>query len=203
MLSKFVSRELTQNTSQSWFNIVSALLYKRLCNERRNGNPPTPNNLSLSTLYVPPSNHSSCSDVPSEYPIIISHTIITTLINSTMPQHPTSQHLKPFHYHNNSYCHYLTIFPSHLPVYPRLHLSISLIPSICPILFLCTRQSITGNSRHDSISLLCSRSSENSLQLPGLHWIMLMKFPSCLQPIHKLGRFPCYRIIPSPSYEIL
>jgi len=69
---------------------VLALLYKRTSKERRKGNPPTPDTLSLYTFRLPPSNHSPCFDVPSDYPTLILYTTITTLITTTTPHHPTS-----------------------------------------------------------------------------------------------------------------
>ena len=50
------------------------LLYKRTSKERRKGNPPTLSTLSLYTIHLPPSNHPSCSDVPSESHTMILHT---------------------------------------------------------------------------------------------------------------------------------
>jgi len=129
---KFVSRGSRQNKNRSWFKVVLALLYKRTSKERRNGNPPTPNNLSLYTLRLPPSNHSPCSDVPSEYPTMIFHTTNTTLITTTTPHHPMSQHLKPLPYRNILYDHPHRIFLHHPRVYLCLRLSVSPIPSRPP-----------------------------------------------------------------------
>jgi len=127
----------------------TCLLYKRTSKERRKGNPPTPNNLSVYRLHQSPSNHSSCSDISSEYPTMILHTTSTTFNNSTTPKHPTSRRLKPLPYHNKFYRHYITIFSRHLRVYPCLRLSVTLITSISPILFLSTLQSITHNPSSD------------------------------------------------------
>jgi len=55
-----------------------ALLYKRMSKERRKGNPPMPTTLSLYTIHLPPSNHSPCSNVPSESHPMILHTTNTT-----------------------------------------------------------------------------------------------------------------------------
>jgi len=120
ILSKFVSKRSGQDKSQSWFKVALALLYKRMSNERKKGNPPTPNNLSLYTLRLPPSNHSSCSDVPSEYPTMILQTTNTTLINTIMPQHPTSQHLNPLPYHNKLHHHHLPAPSPCLLTFPPL-----------------------------------------------------------------------------------
>jgi len=76
------------------FRVVLALLYKRTSKERTKGNPPTPNNLAVYTLCPPTSNHSSCFDVPLDYPPIILHIhdstpyqhIHTTSSNVTTPQ---------------------------------------------------------------------------------------------------------------------
>jgi len=150
VLSKFVSRESRYDKGQSWFRAVLALLYKRTSKEKRKGHPPTPNNLSLYTIHLPPSIHSSCSNVPSEYPTMILHTTTTTLMDTTTPYHRTSQHLKPLPYHNKLYCHPLTTSSCHSRVSHRLCLSITLIPSIRPIQFLCTLQSITHHPCRDS-----------------------------------------------------
>jgi len=150
VLSKFILRESRQEKGQSWFKVVLALLYKRTSKERRKGNPPTPKNLSLYTLRLPPSNHSSCSDVPSKYATMIRHTSTTTLFNTTTPHHPMSQHLKPLPYHNKLYRHPLTTSSHHSRISQGVRLSITLIPSIRCILFLSTLQSITRNLSRDN-----------------------------------------------------
>jgi len=76
--SKFVSRKSRQDKSQRCFNVVLALLYTRMSKERRKGNLPTSNNLSWYILDLPPSNHSLCSDEPSECFLMILHTTNTT-----------------------------------------------------------------------------------------------------------------------------
>jgi len=129
--------------SQRCFKVMLALLYKRTSKERRKGNPPTPISLSLYTLRLPPSNHPLCSDVPSEYPTMIWHTTNPTLINTTTPQHLTSQHLRPLHSQNTLYHH-------HLHVYPCLRLSVTLIPSLRLVHFLSTFPSITHNLNCDT-----------------------------------------------------
>jgi hypothetical protein len=49
--SKFVSRKQDKNKSHDIFQSCTiALLYKRTSKERRKGNPPTPNHLSLYTV---------------------------------------------------------------------------------------------------------------------------------------------------------
>jgi len=118
--------------------------------ERRKGNPPTPTNLAFYTLCRPPSNHSSCSDVPSEYPTLILPTTHTTPISTTMPHHPTSQHLRPLFCHNKLYHHHLTTFLHHLHFFPCLRLSVTLTPPISPIQFLSTFILITPNLSHDT-----------------------------------------------------
>jgi len=125
-----------QDKSQSWVKVVLALLYKRTSKERRKGNPPTPNNLALYTLRQPPSNHSSCSDVPSKYPTLILHTTNTTLLSTITPHPPTSQLLRPLPYHKILYCHHLPTFQRHLGIHPCLRLSVTPVPSLYAILFL-------------------------------------------------------------------
>ena len=121
--------------------------------ERRKGNHPTPNNLSLYTLRLPPSNHPPCSDVSSKYSTMILHTISTTLINTTTTHHPTSQHLRPLPYHNKLYSH-LSATPSHYSrVSQCLHLSVTLIRPTSLILFLYTPQPVTCNPNCNSGNL--------------------------------------------------
>ena len=74
------------------------LLYKRTSKERRKGNPPTLSTLSLYTIPLPPSNHSSCSDVPSESHTMILHTTPLFLIITTTPPLLMSQHLSSLLY---------------------------------------------------------------------------------------------------------
>ena len=53
------------------------------------------------------SNHSPCSDIPSEsYPMIL-HTTPLFLIVTTTPYRPTSQHLRPLLYRTKLYRHHL------------------------------------------------------------------------------------------------
>ena len=148
--SKFVLRELKKDKSQSYSNVVLALLSKRTSKERRKGNPPTPDNLSLYTLCLPPSNHSSCSDVPSEYPTLIVDTTNTTHIDTITPHPPTSQHLRPLPYHNKLYCHHPEAPSLRSRVSRHLCLSVTLIRSASPILFLYTPQPITPNPSRDN-----------------------------------------------------
>ena len=131
------------------------------------------------------------------------HTTNTTVINTTMPQHLTSQYLRPLPQCDKLYYHHITIFLCYLCIYPRLRHSVTLIPSFRPVLFLSTLQLITVNQNRDSIPLLGSRSSKIIFQQPWLHRITLMKLPYCLQAIHKRCRFPGQRIIPSPPYMLL
>jgi len=98
-----IERQESKDLSKSYY----CLLYKRTSKERRKGNPPTPSTLSLYTIRLPPSNHSSCSDVSSEsYPMIL-HTTPLFLIVTTTPSLLTSQHLKPFSYLTKLYRHHL------------------------------------------------------------------------------------------------
>jgi len=76
--SKFVLGKSGQDTNRRCFKVSLDSLYKRTSKVRRNRNPPIPNNLSSYTLCLPPSNLSSCSDVPSEYSLMIVHNINTT-----------------------------------------------------------------------------------------------------------------------------
>jgi len=77
------------------------------------------------------------------------HTINTTHNNKTMPQHPTSQHLIPLSHHPKLYHHHLNILLCRLLVNSHLHLSVTPNPSVHPLLFISTRQSITRNSSRD------------------------------------------------------
>jgi len=89
-----IERQESRDLSKSYY----CLLYKRTSKERRKGNPPTLSTLSLYTNRLPPSNHSSCSDVPSEsYPMIL-HTTPLFLIVTTTPPLLTSQHLSSLLY---------------------------------------------------------------------------------------------------------
>ena len=152
----FVSRESRQGNNQAWVKVVLALLYKRTSNERRKENPPRPNNRSLYTLRQPPSNHPPCSNVSSEYSTMILDTISTTLIDSTTPHHPTSQHLRPLPYYNKFYYH-LSATPSHNSCMSQcLRLSVTPIPPTSRILFLYTPQPVTRNpNRGIDRMLLC------------------------------------------------
>ena len=85
-------------------------------------------NLSLYTLCLPLSNHSSCSDVPSKYPTMTLHTTYITVIYTIMPQGPTSQHLRKLPYHNTLYHHHFTIIAHDLRVYQCLSLSVVPFP---------------------------------------------------------------------------
>jgi len=117
--SKCVSREQeSEYLSKSCY----CLLYKRTRKERRKGNPPTPTTLSLYTIRLPPSNHSPCSDVPSEsYPMIL-HTTPSSLIVTTTPHRLTSQHLKLLLYLTKLSRHPLAAFPR---VFQRLRLPLT------------------------------------------------------------------------------
>ena len=102
--SKCVSRDKNQNIlSKSYY----CLLYKRTSKERRKGNPPTPSTLSVYTIRLPPSNHSPCSDVPSESHLMILHTTPLFLIVATSPPRPTSQHLRSLLYLTKLNYHHL------------------------------------------------------------------------------------------------
>ena len=62
--------------------------------ERSKGNPPTPTTLSSYTICLPPSNHSSCSDITSESHPMISYTANTSPYrynHATLPDIATPQ----------------------------------------------------------------------------------------------------------------
>jgi len=192
--------ESKPDKNQGWIKVVLALPYKRMSKERRKGNPPTPNNLSLYTLHLPSLNHPSCSEVPSEYPTMILHIANATHISTTVPHHLTSQHRNPLPYRNKLCRHHLPTSSRHSRVPPRLHLAVTLILSVRLILIISILKSITLNPNHGSIPLLGSRSSENIFQRSWLPRVSFMKLPHCLKTIHQLRRFPCQRIVPSPIY---
>ena len=82
-------------------------------------------NLSLYTVHLPPSNHSSCSDVPFKSHLMFLHTISTTVINTTTPHHPMSQHLRPLPYHNKLYSHHHITISYRLCDSQCIHLSVT------------------------------------------------------------------------------
>jgi len=108
------------------------------------------------TIRLPPSNHFSCSDVPSEFFLMILHTTDKTLITTTTPHRPTSQHLRPLPYHNKLYRHPLIIFPHLLRVSQRLRLSVTPLPSRLPrnrsfVHLLSSLASCAVTSRHGGL----------------------------------------------------
>jgi len=92
---KCILRQQDKTRVKADFKLSIALLYKGMSTERRKGDPPILNKLGLYTVGLPPSYHCSYSNVPSKSSFTILHTTITTLINITMPYHPTMQHLRP------------------------------------------------------------------------------------------------------------
>ena len=125
--SKCVSREQeSEYLSKSCY----CLLYKRTSKERRKGNPPTLSTLSLYTIRLPPSNHPSCSDVPSESHPMILHTTLLFLIVTTTPPLLTSQHLNLLLYLILNYTTTISPLPSRLPTSPPFCNTILSIPSV-------------------------------------------------------------------------
>lgn len=94
--TKFVSTNKARNKTKIRVKMFSKsycwLLHMSTSKERRNANPPMPNNFSLYSLRLTPSNHYSCSNVPSEPLSEILHTLCSFVIKITWPHHPTSQH---------------------------------------------------------------------------------------------------------------
>jgi len=132
--SKFLSRIQDKTQVEVVSKLSAALLYKRMSKEKREWNPPMPNNLSMYTMQLPPSNHSSCFDVPSESSSMILHITNTTLINTTTPHHLTSQLLRPLPCHNKQSHHHFTPIVYHLCISHHLCHSVTLIPFPVPLL---------------------------------------------------------------------
>lgn len=106
-----------------------ALLYQRTSQERRNGNPRTPNNLYSYRVYNPPLNHDSCFDVRSESSLMVIHTITITHVYSTMPYHSMLQHLKPLPCHPKWSCNHYMAFSHDLRTNQHHHSSGAPSPS--------------------------------------------------------------------------
>ena len=81
---------------------------------------------------------------------MILHTTNITLINTTTPRCPMSQHFRPHPYHIILHHHNLTIFPHNLRVYRHLRLSVTLTSSMHPTLFLSTLRYTTHSSSRDT-----------------------------------------------------
>jgi len=65
------------------------------------------------------------------------------LISTTTSHRLMPQHLRPLPYYNKLYCHHLTTSPHHSHIYQHLRFSITPIPSLYPIPFWSTLQSIS------------------------------------------------------------
>jgi len=112
-----------------------ALLYNRMTKERRERKSSNANTASLYRIHLPPPSDSSCPNIPSEYHTMIFYTTNPILINTTMPHHPTSQHLRFLPYPNKLYRHHLAAFIHHLHTFSSLRLSVKQFlphPSIVP-----------------------------------------------------------------------
>jgi hypothetical protein len=93
LTSKCISWDKNRDKSQECFSkSYYCLRYKRPSKETRKGNPPTPTSSFYIQFRLSHSNHSLCSDVPSESSSMILHTISQRHIGILTPQHPTSQH---------------------------------------------------------------------------------------------------------------
>jgi len=153
------------------------VLYKKMSKERRKGNPPTPNILSLCTICLPRSNHSSCSDVPSKsFPMIL-HTISATLFNTTTQHHPMLPHLQPLPY-QKKLCHH----PYTIILYP-LCLSRRLLPSITPL---------PSCFPWNSVWLSLVHPSHHSIPPSGLRSLEDFILPSWLLQISFMRLFNCF-----------
>jgi hypothetical protein len=98
-------KEIKTRQESKLFQSRSLLCYTRERVKREEKEILNANNTLLYTIHLPPSNHSSCSDVPSEsYPMIL-HTTPPFFIVTTTPNHPTSQHLRPLLYLTKLYRH--------------------------------------------------------------------------------------------------
>jgi len=111
-----------------------AFLYKRTSEEIRKGNLLTPNNVALFKIRIQPWNHSSHSNIASEYFIIILHTTNSMRIKLTTPHHPTLHHLKPFPFDHRSYHHHCATILHYFGISQRPYLSVTPMPSAPPII---------------------------------------------------------------------
>jgi hypothetical protein len=136
--------------------------------ERRKGNPLTPTTLSLYTIHLSHSNHSSCSDVPSKSHPIIIH---TTAITPDQHNHATSREVAPPQLRSFWY----QISPPKSHHIPRA--SQCLRPYITQFLPHCPRFPITI-PKYLCISLSCTM----GFQLWGA-----LEPPSVIQIIHFLS----------------
>jgi len=70
--------------------------------------------VSLYTIRLALSNHSSCPDIPSESYYMILHCTTQHLISKTTPHHPTLQHSEPLSYCKIWYRHHFRCLPKSL-----------------------------------------------------------------------------------------
>jgi len=115
--SKCVSRNNThvEDIYQKW-SIAS--LYKRISKEKRKGNWPMPNNLSLYTVRLPTSNQSLRYNIPCKTSLIMSHSTNWMLSNTTTSHQPKSQHLRPLLNYAIYTHHHFRIFSCHFNLSP-------------------------------------------------------------------------------------
>ena len=94
--SKCVSRNKNQDKSGNIFQSRTIVCYTRERVKRKEKeNPPAPTTSLYIALRQLPSNHPSCFDVVSKFSFMILHSLRYVLMNTTMPQHLTSQHFLP------------------------------------------------------------------------------------------------------------
>jgi len=161
-------------------------------------------NLWIHTIHLSHSNHSQCSDVPSELLLIVLQITCLALIHTTTPHLPMSEHLHPLPYHNQLCCHHLDTFPHRLQV--SQHLGLSETPhciahSLQP--FVCSFLLVTHQLFLDIITLLCLRYGKDIFPGPLFPRISFTELFHCFMPIYKHCWFPGYGFIPRPVYMIL
>jgi hypothetical protein len=103
--------------------------------------------LLIYAIHLPPPNYALYCDVQSNSFAMISQTINSILINTALPHHLTSQHLRQLLHHNKSYCHHQTTILRYLRVSQCLHFSITPLASCFPHNHLLLS---LVNSSHDS-----------------------------------------------------
>jgi len=125
--------EPRRNKNRSYDKVItSCALQENVERQKTRDSVATPKSLSVYTVRIPPENHPSCSDVPSwSFPIFI-HTNSATLINTTMPHHPMSQHLRRLPYCNKFYHRHLAAFSHPICIFDLLHDAVSTLPSCLP-----------------------------------------------------------------------
>jgi hypothetical protein len=140
--------------------------------QRRKGNAPAPTTLSVYTVRLPPSNHCSRSDVPSESHPMILHTTSKTLYqynhtissNVATPQSTSLLYLiiRPPSCRSLHVSQHLRLSVTQFLQHP--HYTSTFYPKYLRIFLRC-----------DSIPLSGSRSSGNNLQWSWLLWVLLME----------------------------